>query len=169
MVSNTRRIALGSLFGVSILAVIGPFPSPTSDYLVGFQAFFLALSFLVVGRGGATYVGIVSGILITFVKISFFPLDLVFAIAFGVMVDALCVALRAKEGPNARTWRLVSAMIISTTVVGFIAYYVSVVLTGILPNEAGLDASVLAFGIISGALAGLAAARLWNRYMKSRI
>ena len=169
MVSNSRRIALGSLFGVSILAIIGPFPSPTSDYLIGFQAFFLALSFLVVGRGGATYVGIVSGILITFVKISFFPLDLIFAIAFGVAVDGLCVALGAKEGPIARTWRLVTAMTISTTVVGFIAYYVAVVLTGILPNEAGLDASVLVFGIVSGALAGLAAARLWNRYLKSRI
>jgi len=168
MVSNSRRIALGSLFGVSILAIIGPFPSPTSDYLIGFQAFFLALSFLVVGRGGATYVGIVSGILITLVKISFFPLDLVFAIAFGVMTDALCLALRAKEGSSARTGRLVAAMTIGTTVVGFIAYYVAVVLTGILPNEVGLDASVLVFGIISGAVAGLAAARIWNRYLRSR-
>ena len=43
MVSNSRRIALGSLFGVSILAIIGPFPSPTSDYLIGFQAFFPVL------------------------------------------------------------------------------------------------------------------------------
>ncbi|MDA4114676.1 MAG: hypothetical protein OK474_11585 [Thaumarchaeota archaeon] len=169
MVSNTRRIALGSLFGVSILAVIGTFPPPTSDYLIGFQAFFLALSFLVVGKGGATYVGIVSGILITFVKISFFPLDLVFAIAFGVTVDALSLALRAKDGTNARTGRLVAAMTVSTTVVGFIAYYVAVVLTGILPNALDLDASVLVFGIVSGAIAGFAAARVWNRYLKSRI
>jgi hypothetical protein len=169
MVSDTRRIALGSLFGASILVFIGFFPPPTSDYLIGFQAFFLALSFLVVGRGGATYVGIVSGILITFAKPTFFPLDLVFAVAFGVTIDALSLAFRAKVGTEARTWRLVAAVTISTTVIGFAAYYVAVVLTNILPNDLGLDASVLFFGVVSGAIAGFAAARIWNRYLKSRI
>ena len=77
-------------------------PAPTSDFLVGFQAFLLAISFLVVGRGGATYVGIVSGILITLAKVSFFPLDLIFAVGFGVMVDLLFVAFRVKQGQAAR-------------------------------------------------------------------
>ncbi|MGD0637474.1 MAG: hypothetical protein ABSA72_05495, partial [Nitrososphaerales archaeon] len=87
MVSDARRVALGSIFGAAIVVFIGFVPAPTSDFLIGFQAFLLAISFLVVGRGGATYVGIVSGLLITLAKISFFPLDLIFAVAFGVMID----------------------------------------------------------------------------------
>ena len=56
MVSDARRVALGSIFGAAIVVFVGFVPAPTSDFLIGFQAFLLAISFLVVGRGGATYV-----------------------------------------------------------------------------------------------------------------
>lgn len=168
MVSNARRIVLGSLFGASILVIGGFVPAPTSEFLVGFQAFLLAISFLVVGRGGATYVGIVSGLLITLVKIAFFPLDLIFAVGFGVMVDALSLAFHVKDGSTVRKWRLVAAMTVSTAVVGYVAYYVSAVLTNLVPNELILDATVLLFGVASGSIAGYAAAVVWNRYLRSR-
>ena len=169
MVSNTRRIALGSLFGALIFVFIGFIPAPTSDFLIGIQAFLLAISFLVVGRGGATYVGIVSGLLITLAKISFFPLDLVFATSFGVMIDVLSLAIRVKQGQDANKWRLTAVVTISTAVVGYIAYYLTAVMTNLVPNELVADAGVLVFGVISGAIAGLAAARVWNKYLKSRI
>jgi hypothetical protein len=170
MASNrSRRVALASLFGVLILVTMGFLPAPTSDFLIVGEAFFLALSFLVVGRGGATYTGLVAGLLITTVKLSFFPLDLVFAIFFGVMVDATALAFGAKSGQEAKTTRLVAAMTVSTGLVGFIAYYVSAVLTNLVPNQLALDVTTLVFGIVSGAIGGFVAARVWNRYLKSRI
>lgn len=169
MASNrSRRLALASLFGVLILVTMGFLPAPTSDFLIVFEAFFLALSFLVIGRGGATYVGIVAGLLITTVKLSFFPYDLAFSALFGVLVDATGLALGAKSGTTARTARLVAAMTVSTGIVGFSAYYITAVVTNIVPNEVGLDASVLVFGIVSGAVGGYVAARVWNRYLSSR-
>ncbi len=167
MVSNrSRKIALASLFGVLILVTVGFLPAPTSDYLIIFQALFLALSYLVVGRGGATYTGLVAGLLITAVKVA--PLNLVFAVFFGVLVDVTCLALRAKVGDQARTARLTAAVTISTGVVGFVAYYTTAVLTNIVPNQFILDATVLIFGIISGAIGGYLAARIWNRYLAAR-
>jgi hypothetical protein len=169
MASNrSRRVALGGLFGVLILLSGGFLPAPNSDFLIIFEAFFLALSYLVVGKGGATYVGIVAGILITLVKPSFFPFDLVFATFFGVLVDATALAFHAKSGNEAKTWRLTVALTLSTGVVGFTAYYVGAVLTNLVPNQVGLDATVLIFGIVSGAIGGYIAARVWNRYLKSR-
>jgi len=169
MASNrSRRVALASLFGVLILVTMGFLPAPTSDFLIAGEAFFLAMSFLAVGRGGATYTGVVAGLLITSVKLSFFPLDLVFAIFFGVMVDATGLLLRARGESGAVTTRLVAALTVSTGLVGFIAYYVTAVLTNIVPNQLALDASVLVFGIVSGAVGGFAAARVWNRYLKPR-
>jgi hypothetical protein len=168
LVSSTRRIALASLFGVMILAVMGFVPAPTSDYLIVFQSFFLALSFLVVGRGGATYVGGVSGLLITFVKIGFFPYDLLFSLLFGVLVDAFATSLRAKEGSLAKAWRLVACMMLSTGIVGFAAYYVTAVATNLVPNDFFLDLTVLIFGVVSGAIGGAVAARLWNRNLVMR-
>jgi len=165
---STRRIALGGIFGAMILAVNGFIPAPTSDFLIVLQSFLLALSFLVLGKGGATYVGVVSGVLITAVKISFFPLDLVFSIMFGVVVDILAVALRAKEGGRAKSLRLVVCMMLSTGIVGFIAYYVTAVLTNLVPNEFFLDLTVLLFGVVSGAIGGAVAARVWNRSLMAR-
>src|SRR5882762_9264276 len=121
MVSRTRRVAFASLFSVLILLVMGFIPAPTSDYLIAFESFFLALSFLVVGRGGATYVGAVSGLLITFAKINFFPIDLVFSTAFGLLVDFFAIALRSKEGQRARTWRLAVVLMASTGTIGSVA------------------------------------------------
>lgn len=151
-----------------IVAVMGFVPAPTSDYLIIFQSLFLALSYLVLGKGGATYVGIVSGVLITFVKIGWFPYDLVFSVVFGLLVDTLGRALRAKDGPRAKTWRLVAVMMVSTGTVGLVAYYATAVAFNLVPNDFFLDLTVLIFGVVSGAIGGAVAARLWNRNLMAR-
>ena len=172
MAASTRRIALGALFGVMILVINGFIPAPTSDFLIVFQSLFLALSYLVVGRGGATYVGIVSGALITSVKVSFFPVDLLFAAMFGLLVDVLATALRVQQNGRARTPRLTVCMMISTGVVGLAAFYVSVVLFPsaftAVPHDPVTDLTILVFGVVSGAVAGAIAARVWNRNLMAR-
>jgi hypothetical protein len=168
LVVGTRKIALASLFGVLILAITGFIPPPTSDYLIIFQSFFLGLSYLLVGRGGATYVGAVSGLLITFVKFNFFPLDLVFSIIFGVLVDLTAEGFRARDGQRVRTGRLAASLMVSSGIVGFLAYYVTAVATNLVPNEFVLDLSVLIFGVVSGGIGGVAAARVWNRNLMAR-
>jgi hypothetical protein len=169
MSSGTRRIALASIFGVTIWVVMGFLPAPTSDYLIAVESCFLALSFLVVGRGGATYVGAVSGLLISVVKPLFFPLDFIFAVFFGLLVDALATIMRVKGGDReARTIRLVVVMMVSTGVVGFVAYYLTAVATNLVPNNLVLDLTTLVFGVVSGAIGGFIAARVWNRSLKMR-
>lgn len=166
--NRSRRVALASIFGVLILITNGFIPPPNSDFLIVIEAFLLGISFLVIGKGGATYTGVVAGILITFVKPSFFPADLVFASLFGVAVDVTGLAFKAKNASGAQTKRLVAAVTISTGIVGFLAYYVEAVLTNAVPNDPGLDATVLVFGIASGAVGGFLAARVWNRYLRPR-
>src|SRR5271169_394021 len=146
-----------------ILVINGFIPAPTSDFLIVFQSLFLALSYLVVGRGGATYVGVVSGALITSVKVGFFPVDLVFATMFGVLVDVLATALRVQQDGRARTPRLTVCMMISTGVVGLAAFYVSVILFPsaftAVPHDPTTDLTILVFGVVSGAIAGAIGAR----------
>jgi len=167
MVSRSRRLALASLFGALIFLVMGFVQAPTSDYLIIFEAFFLSLSYLVIEKGGATYVGIVAGLLITLAKPSFFPLDLVFAILFGLMVDVLGALFRAKQGTEAKTKRLVLVMTISTGFVGLLAYYITAVATNLVPNDFFLDLTVLLFGVASGAAGGYLGVRIWNRNLKA--
>lgn len=172
MAVSTRKIGLGAIFGAMILVINGFIPAPTSDFLIIFQSLFLALSYLIVGRGGATYVGVVSGLLITSVKLGFFPVDLVFAAMFGALVDVLASAFRVQGEGRARTPRLMACMMVSTGVVGLAAFYVSVIafpsaFVGV-PHDPITDVTILIFGVISGAIAGAIAARLWNRNLMAR-
>lgn len=172
MVSGSRRIALGAIFGAMILVTNGFIPAPDSDFLIVIQSTLLALSFLVVGRGGATYVGVVSGLLITVVKLGFFPVDLVFATLFGVLVDVLGSLLRVEKDGVASSTRLAACMMVSTGVVGLGAFYVSVFAFPAsftdVPHDPVTDATILVFGVVSGAVAGVIAARLWNRNLRAR-
>lgn len=168
MVSRNRRLALASLFGAMIFLFMGFVPAPSSDFLIIIESFFMALSYLVLARWGATYVGIVSGLLISLVKPAFIPYDLVFAVLFGLAVDLLGMALHAKDGADAKTKRLVVVMTISTGVVGLLAYYFTAVATNLVPNDVSIDLTVLLFGIASGAAGGYLAVRIWNRNLKAR-
>ena len=172
MVSSSRRIALGAIFGAMILVTNGFIPAPDSDFLIVIQSLLLALSYLVVGRGGASYVGVVSGLLITVVKLGFFPVDLVFATLFGVLVDVLGALFRVQKDGVASSLRLAACMMVSTGVVGLGAFYVSVFAFPAsfkdVPHDPVTDATILVFGVISGAVAGVLAARLWNRNLKAR-
>ncbi len=172
MVSNSRRVALGAIFGAMILVTNGFIPAPDSDFLIIIQSLLLAVSYLVVGRGGASYTGVVSGLLITVVKIGFFPVDLIFATLFGVMVDVLGVLFRVQRDGRASSLRMAACMMVSTGVVGLGAFYVSVYafpasFTNV-PHDPVTDATILIFGVISGAAAGVIAARLWNRNLMAR-
>jgi hypothetical protein len=172
LASSSRRVALGAVFGAMILVTNGFIPAPDSDFLIIIQSLLLALSFLILGRGGPSYVGIVSGLLITTVKVGYFPVDLVFATLFGVLVDVLGLLFKVQKDGRAISSRLAAVMMVSTGVVGIGAFYVSVILfpsafTGV-PHDPITDATILIFGVISGAAAGLIAARLWNRNLMAR-
>src|SRR2546430_8725954 len=80
-----------------IFLVKGFLPSPTADFLVVFEALLVGLSFLILGRGGATYVELVNGLLQTPVKLSLAPFSLLLALFFGVQVDAYASLLRVRN------------------------------------------------------------------------
>ncbi len=160
-------MATASLFGVVIFLAKGFLPSPTADFLVIVEALLVGLSFLILGRGGATYVEVVNGVLQTPVKIFFAPFSFLLAILFGVQVDAFASLLKVKNS-EARAGRLAGTLAISSATTGVIAYYTTAVLERLVPSDLGIALTILIFGVISGALAGYLAARIWNRNLRSR-
>lgn len=168
MVSRSRRVAIASLFGVIIFLVRGFIPAPTSDYLIGIESFLLALGYIMVGRGGATYIEVVNGLLTTPVKLSLAPFSLLLALLFGVMVDVFSSALGVKKGAEVSKGRLIVALGISTAATGTIAYYTTVFVARLLPNQPSIALTILIFGVISGAIGGYLGALVWDRNLKAR-
>ncbi len=173
LVQRAKRIFITALFS-SIIFVANFFvPPPISSLLIAVQAVVLALAALFVGRLGATYVGLVGGVLSALSRPAFGPFTFVFTFFYGVLVDAFFVALKAyPKNVVVDRNRVIVAMMLSTLIVGFVSYYVFAVYPGVIeltPLELTpmMSALVMFVAAGSGVSAGYAAAYLWNKYLKN--
>lgn len=175
---DNRRLITATLLGVVIAVAKAPFTFPVTDYLIIVEVPILALSFLLLGRGGATYTGFINGILQSGAKVAFFPYDLIFAVSYGALVDIFCTLLRVRTGGETDTRRLVAALALASTVLGVSIAYVFLALN--LSSSLGLAGystatlvevvyvPIVVWGVISGALGGYISARIWERNLRSR-
>ena len=175
---ETRKLATATLFGVIIALVKAPFTFPITDYLIIVEVPILALSFLLLGRGGATYTGIVNGALQSAVKVSFFPYDLIFAVSYGALVDLFGTLLKVRTAEKANARRLALALGLASTVLGVSIAYVFLALN----LSPGINLSrystttllevvygpIVVWGIISGTLGGYISDRVWEKNLKQR-
>ena len=177
MVDN-RKLATAAVFGVLIAAVKAPFPFPISDLLNIVEVPMLGLSFLLLGRGGATYSGLVNGMISSVAKIGFFPYNLVFGVFYGILVDAFGVGLGARGVESTSTKRLMAALAAASTVLGVFITFVTLTFN-VNPNVSFPGSSVsellevvylptVAWGIFSGVVGGFVAARVWDRGLAAK-
>ena len=168
---ENRKLITATLFGVVIAVIKGPFQPPYADFLIIVEAPILGLSFLLLGRGGATYTEVVNGLLQSGLKASFFPFSLIVAIMYGALVDLLGTAFKARQGDHADSRRMVMALGIASVITGLTAAYTSIALGIITYNPAlfyVVYVPIVIWGVLSGALGGYIAARLWERNLKAR-
>jgi len=162
-----RRIAIGSLFGVLIFVSATIVPTPIDKMLMVVQATLLGLGSLLMKRFGATYTATVGGLLMTLWRAAYAPFSLIFAIAYGLLVDGFfhLLKIRMPEG-NVKTRRTVASLTLSTAVVGLLSMYVTVSI-GLMPMIPALYAIIIVIGIINGTVAGFVTSFIWNRYLKA--
>ena len=84
---KSARIAISTLFGIIVFLSKFLLHTPMDKMFVAIQATLLGLSSLLISRFGATYTGLVSGLLLTVLRSEFAPFSLLFAIAYGLLVD----------------------------------------------------------------------------------
>jgi uncharacterized membrane protein len=165
---KTQRLFIAALFS-SIIFVTNFFvPPPISYLLIVVQAVVLALATFFVGKAGATYVGLIGGVLSALARPAFGPVTFLFTFLFGLLVDAFTWAFQVsstKEGVNRN--RVILAMAFSTAIIGFSSYYVTAAYLNLIAFDLVMSGLVIFVGAGSGISAGYAAAYLWNKYLKS--
>jgi hypothetical protein len=167
-VQKAKRLLIIALFG-SILFVTKVFLNPPWDnLLIVVQAVLLALAAFFIKSTGATYVGIVGGILAALARPALGPLTFLFTFLFGLLVDIFFFAFKvvpSADGVNRD--RTILAMTFSTALIAFLSYYISSILLEWLPVDAMWTALMVFLGTGSGITAGYAASYLWNKYLKN--
>ncbi len=167
--ADTRKLATAALFGVIIAIVKGKvLPPPTGELLLVVEATLLGLSFILIGRGGATYTAAIAGILINiqFPEYGLFPVLL--ALLYGVLVDAFSSALKVTSGGRVSSRRLAASLTLSSAITGPVAYYLTIPFLINAPSDSAFYLTIIIVGILSGAAAGYLAVRIWDRNLKAR-
>ncbi len=167
--ADTRKLATAALFGVIIAIVKGKIlPPPTGDLLVVVEATLLGLSFILIGRGGATYTAAIAGILVNIQFPEYGPLPLLLALLYGALVDGFSVALKVRSDGGVSAKRLAASLTLSSAVTGPVAYYFTLPFLTNAPSDSTFYATIIIVGILSGAAAGYFAVRIWDRNLKAR-
>ena len=175
---DTRKLATATVFGVIIAAVKAPFPFPITDFLNIVEVPMLGLSFLLLGEGGASYSGLVNGMISSVAKVGFFPLNLIFGFAYGVLVDVFGSLFRARGKEKTSTRRLMAALAAASTLLGVGITYVTLAFN-VNPSVSfpGYTTAALlevvylptvTWGVLSGVVGGFVSARVWDRGLSAR-
>ena len=166
---STKRLITATLFGVLIGVIYGALPFEIGDSLIIFEAMILSLSFILLGPGGATYTGLVNGLVETPLQLSFGPFALVVALFYGILVDVFSTLLKVTSEGKVHTTRLVASLSVSTIITGLAATYAFITLGfGTTAPFVDVYLPVLVVGALSGTIGGLLAARIWERNLKHR-
>lgn len=164
---KAKRLFIAALFG-SVMFITRVFvPSPIDKLLIVVDAVLLALAALFIKKAGATQVGAVGGVLTGLWRPSV-PFSFILVFLYGILVDVFLFIFKINataEGVNRN--KLILAMAFSTLVIAFLSYYVTALGLDIIAANPVLDMLVAFLGPVSGAVAGYAAAYLWNRYLKN--
>ena len=164
---KAKRLFITALFG-SIVFITRVFvPSPIDKLLIVVDAVLLALAALFIKKAGATQVGAVGGVLTGLWRPSV-PFSFILVFLYGVLVDVFLFLFKINataDGVNRN--RLMLAMAFSTLAIAFLSYYATVLGLDVITANPALDMLVAFMGPVSGAVAGYAAAYLWNRYLKN--
>lgn len=176
---EARRLITATLLGAVVFLIKGPLLAPYADFLVIFEALLAGLGFALLGRGGATYVELVNGLLLTIYETStvpaLAPFVLPLALLFGVLVDTIGSLLKARSGFEVSAGRLAAAVTVSAGATGVIAYFATVptlIALGFIPNDEStvvvLGVVIILIGVAEGGAGGYLAGRIWERNLKAR-
>jgi hypothetical protein len=153
-----------TVLGTVAFVSTGFLPSPFDKIFIVFQALPLAVGSLILARGGATYVSVINGLLVTLLRIEYFPFSFLFSLLYGVLVDSAFYIFKVRVNNDVSGTRLILALTIGTVITGLTSMY-STTLIGLLPINRVLYLAILAVGVLSGAIAGYLTLIVWKRFV----
>ena len=166
-VFNSKKIAVITLLGTLAFVSSGFLPSPIDKMLIGIQSLSFALASLIVAKGGATIASMITGILLSALRVSFFPFSLIFSAVYGILIDGLFYLFKVQDGNMIKSKRLIVLLAVATGITGIASMYFTTLLN-VIPMVPTLYIAILIGAIINGIVAGYLTIIIWKRYLSSQ-
>ena len=166
-VFNSKKIAVITLLGTIAFVSSGFLPSPIDKMLIGIQSLSFALASLIVAKGGATIASMITGILLSALRVSFFPFSLIFSAVYGILIDGLFYLFKVQDGNMIKSKRLIVLLAVATGITGVASMYFTTLLN-VIPMVPTLYIAILIGAIINGIVTGYLTIIIWKRYLSSQ-
>jgi len=164
---NSKKLATITLLGTVAFISSGFLPSPIDKMLIGIQSLSFALASLIQPKGGATIASVITGLLLSILRTSFFPFSLIFSAAYGILIDVLFYTFKVLDGTGVKSKRLIILLAIATGITGLASMYLTTLLN-MIPMVPTIYLAILTGGIINGIIAGYLTILIWKRYLSGQ-
>ena len=135
--------------------------------LIGIQSLSFALASLLVAKGGATFASLITGLLLSVLRVSFFPFSLIFSLFYGILIDGFFYIFKVKDENQIKSKRLITLLTVATGITGVASMYFTTLLN-VIPMVPTLYIAILIGAIINGIIAGYLTIIIWKRYLSSQ-
>jgi hypothetical protein len=131
---------------------------------IGIQALSFALASLVLTRGGATFASFVTGLLLSILRVNFFPFSLIFSLLYGLLIDGFFNLFKVNRENTIKSKRLIILLTAATGITGITSMYITTMLE-VIPMIPTIYLAILVGAIINGIVAGYLTVIIWNRFL----
>jgi len=164
---DSRKLALITLLGTLAFVSSGFLPSPVDKMVIGVQALAFSLSALLVAKGGATFSCLVTGLLLSVMRPSFFPFSLLFTLVYGLLIDGFFSLFKVNERNIIKTKKLILLLTIATGITGVTSMYLTTMLN-VIPMMPTIYFAIIIGALINGLIAGYLSVIIWSRYLSNQ-
>ena len=161
---NSKKVAIITLLGTLAFVSNGFLPSPIDKMVIGIQALCFSLAALLVVKGGAVYASLVTGLLLSGLRTSFFPFSLLFSLFYGLIIEGFFYFFKVRKGKSVESRRLILLLTVATGITGVVSMYLTTMLS-ILPMIPAMYFAIIIVATLNGVVAGYLTVVIWNKYL----
>ena len=161
---DSRKIAVITLLGTLAFVSSGFLPSPIDKMMIGIQALCFSLAALIFPKGGAICASSVAGLLLSVLRIGFFPFSLLFSVFYGFLIDVFFHFFKVKDEKCVKSRRLILLLTVVTGITGVASMYLTTMM-GVLPMIPAMYLAIIVVGFLNGAVAGYLTVAIWSKYL----
>jgi hypothetical protein len=161
---NSKKVAVITLLGTLAFVSNGFLPSPIDKMVIGIQALCFSLAALLAAKGGAVYASLVTGLLLSVLRTSFFPFSLLFSLFYGSIIEGLFYFFKVRKEKRVKSRRLILLLTVATGITGVVSMYLTTMLC-ILPMIPAIYSAIIIVASLNGVVAGYLTVIIWKKYL----